>query len=198
MITMVGYVAQKPLKHIAHQKKYIYIYIYLVPPAYDWDPIQQQKLDRWSRPELNFGCVDYVATSEFMSRPPQPPAYVFLIDTSMEAVRTGMIEVLADALMVSLDRIPNSDGRARIGFMTVNHAIGFYALTNKEPELLMMPDIDDIYLPRANQDLLVNLIEAKAMVMELLRRLKGMFTQESSMSNCLGAALKAARQLLVK
>jgi protein transport protein SEC24 len=155
-------------------------------------------LDRWSRPELNFGCVDYVATSEFMSRPPQPPTYVFLIDISMEAVRTGMIEVLAEALLASLDRIPNSEGRVRIGFMTVSNAIGFYALTNKEPELLMMSDIDDIYLPRASQDLLVNLMEAKAMVADLLERLKHMFDQESGMNNCLGAALKAARQLLVK
>ncbi|CAO3653770.1 unnamed protein product [Mucor fragilis] len=169
-----------------------------VPPAYDWDHITRQKADRWSTPELNYGCVDYVATSEFMSRPPQPPVYVFVIDTTQQAIRTGMIPVLAEALMASIDRIPNSDGRARIGFITVSHAIGFYNLGNKEPELLMMPDIDDIYLPRAHTDLVVNLNEAKSVVLDLLERLKVMFTHETfaANDNCLGAALKAARQLL--
>lgn len=101
--------------------------------------------------------------------------------------------------MASIDRIPNSDGRARIGFITVSHAIGFYNLGNKEPELLMMPDIDDIYLPRAHTDLVVNLNEAKSVVLDLLERLKVMFTHETfaANDNCLGAALKAARQLLV-
>ncbi|KAI8642127.1 Sec23/Sec24 trunk domain-containing protein [Parasitella parasitica] len=169
-----------------------------VPPAYDWDHITRQKADRWSTPELNYGCVDYVASSEFMSRPPQPPVYVFVIDTTKQAIHTGMIPVIAEALMASIDRIPNNDGRARIGFITVSNAIGFYGLGNKEPELLMMSDIDDIYLPRAHAELVVNLNEAKSVVMDLLERLKVMFTNESfaTNNNCLGSALKAARQLL--
>ncbi|KAI7891079.1 Sec23/Sec24 trunk domain-containing protein [Mucor mucedo] len=173
-----------------------------VPPAYDWDHVTQQKSDRWSRSELNYGCVDYVATPEFMSRPPQPPVYVFVIDTSLEAVQTGMIEVLAEALMGSLDRLPNAEGRTRIAFITVNHAIGFYALRNKEPELIVMSEIDDVYLPRAHHDLVVNLNEARSVVLDLLDRLKTMFTVNphtyatTRNNNCLGPALKAARQLL--
>jgi hypothetical protein len=138
-----------------------------------------------------------------MSRPPQPPVYVFVIDTSLEAIQKGMIEVLTEALITSLDRIPNNEGRTRVGFITVSHAIGFYSLTNKEPELLMMSEIDDIYLPRAHTDLVVNLNEAKEVVMDLLERLKIMFTMNpetyarAKNDNCLGPALKAARQLLV-
>lgn len=180
------------------------IHLNIVPPAYDWDHVMQQKSDRWSRSELNYGCVDYVATSEFMSRPPQPPVYVFIIDTSLEAVQTGMIEVLVEALITSLDRLPNNEGRTRIGFITVNHAIGFYALSNKEPELIIMSEIDDVYLPRAHRDLVVNLNEAKTIVLDLLERLKTMFTMNvetystTKNNNCLGPALKAARQLLVR
>lgn len=134
-----------------------------------------------------------------MSRPPQPPVYVFVIDTTKQAINTGIIPVLAEALIASIDRIPNSDGRARIGFITVSHAIGFYGLGNKEPELLMLSDIDDIYLPRAHDDLVVNLIEAKSAVFDLLEKLKVMFTSDTfaTNDNCLGSALKAARQLLV-
>lgn len=174
-----------------------------MPPGYDWDHVTQQKSDRWSRSELNYGCVDYVATPEFMSRPPQPPVYVFLIDTSLEAIQTGMIEVLAEALISSLDRLPNNEGRTRIGFITVNQAIGFYALNNKEPELIVMSEIDDVYLPRAHTDLVVNLNEAKSIILDLLDRLKAMFTVNprtyatTKNNNCLGPALKVARQLLV-
>ncbi|KAG2235504.1 hypothetical protein INT48_007902 [Thamnidium elegans] len=173
-----------------------------VPPAYDWDYITQKRLDRWSRPELNYGCVDYAATPEFMSRPPQPPVYIFVIDTSLEAIQTGMIEVLAESLISSLDRIPNNQGRTRIGFITVNNAIGFYGLNNKEPELIMMSEIDDIYLPRSPTDLVVNLADSKIIVLDLLERLKSMFTMNAQTytttknNNCLGPALKAARQLL--
>lgn len=178
--------------------------IFIVPPAYDWDHLTQQKQDRWSRSELNYGCVDYVATPEFMSRPPQPPVYVFIIDTSLEAVQTGMIQVLTEALISCLDRLPNAEGRTRIGFITVNHAIGFYALKNKEPEFIVMSEIDDVYLPRAHQDLVVNLNEAKNVILDLLDRLKAMFTVNphtfatTRNNNCLGPALKAARQLLVR
>ncbi len=138
-----------------------------------------------------------------MSRPPQPPVYVFIIDTSLEAIQTGMIEVLAEALTSALDKIPNHEGRTRIGFITVNDAIGFYALTNNQPELIVMSEIDDIYLPRAHGDLVVNLNEAKTLVFDLLDRLKSMFKwslgtySTAKNNNCLGSALKAARQLLV-
>lgn len=174
-----------------------------VPPSFDWDQVTQQRIDRWDRAELNYGCVDYVASSDFMSRPPQPPVYVFVIDTSLEAIQSGMIEVLAEALTTSLDKIPNHEGRTRVGFITVNQAIGFYGLNNKQPELLMMSEIDDIYLPRAHEDLVVNLSEAKAVVLDLLERLKSMFKMTAQTyvttknNNCLGAALKAARYLLV-
>lgn len=176
----------------------------IVPPSFDWDNITQDRLDRWSRPELNYGCVDYVATSEFMSRPPQPPVYLFIIDTSLEAIQTGMIEILAEALTSSLDKIPNHEGRTRIGFITVNDAIGFYGLTNSQPELIVMSEIDDIYLPRAHGDLVVNLSEAKTIIFDLLDRLKSMFKWSTGTysttrnNNCLGPALKAARQLLVR
>lgn len=179
-------------------------YVSTVPPSFDWDQVTQQRIDRWDRAELNYGCVDYVASPDFMSRPPQPPVYVFVIDTSLEAIQSGMIEVLAEALTTSLDKIPNHEGRTRVGFITVNQTIGFYGLNNKLPELLMMSEIDDIYLPRPYDDLVVNLSEAKAVVLDLLERLKSMFKMTAQTyvttnnNNCLGAALKAARHLLVR
>lgn len=157
-------------------------------------------MDRWSIQELNYGCVDYVATSEFLARPPQPPVYLFVIDTSASAIETGMIQVLAESLIECIDQIPNNDGRTRVGFITVDQSIGFCSLNHtSRPEWMMVSDIDDIYLPRVPSDLLVNLTEAKPVVLELLERMKTMFSNYSftNNSNCLGPALKAARLLLV-
>ncbi|KAG1169685.1 hypothetical protein G6F70_008210 [Rhizopus microsporus] len=167
-----------------------------VPQEFDWDVIQQQHVDRYSRPELNYGCVDFIAPADYIVRPPQPPAYVFVIDVCFQAVQTGMVSVVADAIKESLDKIPNEDGRALVAFITVDNAIGFYKLLGSEPEMLVVGDLQDVYLPRMASDLIVNLVEARSVIYQLLDKMKTMHNQSHSPSNCLGSALQAARKLL--
>lgn len=52
-----------------------------------------RRIDLDQRPELTKGSVDFVAPTEYMVRPPMPPLYFFLIDVSIAAVRSGMLEV---------------------------------------------------------------------------------------------------------
>ncbi|KAG0748860.1 hypothetical protein G6F57_003034 [Rhizopus arrhizus] len=167
-----------------------------VPQAFDWDIINQQHADRYSRPELNYGCVDFVAPADYIVRPPQPPSYVFIIDISFQSVQAGVVSVVADAIKESLDKIPNEDGRAQVAFITVDNAIGFYKLLGREPEMLIVGELNDIYLPRMASDLIVNLVEARNMIDNLLEKMKSMHNQSQSSSNCLGSALQAARKLL--
>lgn len=58
---------------------------------FDWDQERNQPGDRWSRAELNYGVVEYVAPTEYMVRPPQPAFYCFLIDVSNAAISTGAL-----------------------------------------------------------------------------------------------------------
>ncbi|KAI8084946.1 uncharacterized protein BX664DRAFT_338161 [Halteromyces radiatus] len=167
-----------------------------VPSELDWDVVKQQQADRWQRAELNYGCVDFVAPAEYMMRPPQPPVYVFVIDTSFQAVQTGMVSVAVEAILLSLDSIPNEDGRAQVAFITADNAVAFYKLVGEEPEILVVGDLTDIYLPRTASDLVVNLAESRSLVEDLLNRMKTMHQQSTSPANCLGAALQAARKLL--
>ncbi|MCI05542.1 protein transport protein SEC24-like, partial [Trifolium medium] len=51
-----------------------------------------KRVDLNQRPELTKGTVEFVAPAEYMVRPPMPPVYFFLIDVSISAVRSGMIE----------------------------------------------------------------------------------------------------------
>lgn len=67
-----------------------------------------KRVDLDQRPELTRGSVEFVAPTEYMIRPPMPPLYFFLIDVSVSAVRSGMIEVstcnclLAAAILFAL------------------------------------------------------------------------------------------------
>ena len=60
-----------------------------IPQLFDWDQANNQPADRWQRAELNHSVVDFVAPTEYMVRPPQALAYVFLIDVSYAAVNCG-------------------------------------------------------------------------------------------------------------
>ncbi|KAI8383069.1 Sec23/Sec24 trunk domain-containing protein [Blakeslea trispora] len=168
-----------------------------VPQTFDWDVTTQQQTDRYSRHELNYGCVDFIAPADYIMRPPQPPVYVFVIDTSVQAIQSGMISVVADAILASLDKIPNEDGRTKVAFITADNVVAFYKLMGaEEPEILVVGDLSDIYLPRASSDLMVNLVESRKLIEQLLTKMKTMYNQGQVASNCLGSALQAARKLL--
>ena len=65
-----------------------------VPQLFDWDQVRNQPGDRWARAELNQSCIEFVAPTEYMVRPPQPAVYVFLIDISHTAVQSGNLHYL--------------------------------------------------------------------------------------------------------
>ncbi|KAF9612370.1 hypothetical protein IFM89_039197 [Coptis chinensis] len=51
-----------------------------------------RRVDLDQRPELTKGTVEFLAPTEYMVRPPMPPLYFFLINVSVTAVRSGMLE----------------------------------------------------------------------------------------------------------
>lgn len=50
-----------------------------------------QREDFDSRPELYSGSVDFIASSEYMNRPPMPPTFIFMLDVSQQAVDSGYL-----------------------------------------------------------------------------------------------------------
>jgi protein transport protein SEC24 len=174
-----------------------------VPPEYDWDRATNSQVDRWSRPELNRAVVEFVAPTEYMVRPPQPPVFVWLLDVSPAAVGSGMLATATRTILENLDRIPNTDGRTKVAVIAFDVALHFFSLVTpaggggettaplvdtedgeevaaaqveQEPEINMMvvSDLEDVYLPRPN-DLLVNLKDNRKPLENLLGRLNEMF-----------------------
>ena len=57
----------------------------------DLDPSSGYRVDYNDRPELWSGSVDFIASSEYMNRPPMPPTFIFLLDVSQQAVDSGYL-----------------------------------------------------------------------------------------------------------
>jgi protein transport protein SEC24 len=123
--------------------------------------------------------------------------YLFLIDVSFPAVTSGLVATATRTILESLDRIPNNDGRTKVGFIAVDSSLHYFTVSpgNPEPQLLVVGDIDDTFLPQP-QDLLVNINECREGIEALLARFNDMFQHNQNGSNALGSALKAAHKLI--
>ncbi|KAF8986187.1 COPII subunit [Entomortierella lignicola] len=168
-----------------------------VPSSFDYDSQTQQPVDRWERKELNHAVVEYIAPTEYMVRPPQPLVYMFVIDVSYPAVNCGMVATAAKTILESLDRIPDDEGRTKIGIITVDSSIHFYNLNSAsgEPQMLVVSDLEESFLPQP-QDLLCNLSECRPTLETLLSRMHDMFKDTQSVGNALGPALNSAHKLI--
>lgn len=154
---------------------------------------QGLRRDRFERPELSQGVVEFIAPSEYMVRPPQAPTYFFVIDVSATAVRSGMLQSVATAIKASLDDLPGR-GRTKIGFVTFDNSVHYYNLGAdlSNPQMLVVSDLKELFVPLPD-NLLVNLTESRSVVEAFLDNLPEMFAKNPVVSHsCLGPALKAA------
>lgn len=170
----------------------------LVPSGFDLDVNTQQPVDRWKRAELNYGCVEFVAPTEYMVRPPQKPAYVFVIDVSFAAVASGMLATATKVILDSLDKIPNEGDRTSVAFITVDSSLHFYNLSPElaDPKMGVVCDLDDVFLPEPH--LLANLTKSRKNIEKLLEELPDMFKDTKNVNNALGPALQSAHEMLVR
>jgi protein transport protein SEC24 len=171
-----------------------------VPQAFDWDAAQQKSVDRWQRPELNYAVTEFVAPQEYMVRPPQPLCYYILLDCTQAAVNCGLLAVISRVIKESLGRIPNADGRTRIGFMAVDSGLHFFSIPtdnseNNDPQQLVVSDLEEPYLPMPS-DLLVSLSQCRANIENFLDRLPAMFQNTHVPGFALGSALRSAHKLI--
>ncbi|KAH7551481.1 hypothetical protein J3E72DRAFT_4922 [Bipolaris maydis] len=171
-----------------------------VPQAFDWDAAQQKSVDRWQRPELNYAVTEFVAPQEYMVRPPQPLCYYIILDCTQAAVNNGLLAVVSRVIKEALGRIPNADGRTRIGFMAVDNGLHFFGIPpdnseSNEPQQLVVSDLDEPYLPMPS-DLLVSLSQCRNNIETFLDRLPAMFQNTHVPGFALGSALRSAHKLI--
>uniref|UniRef100_A0A6N2M2Z1 Uncharacterized protein n=1 Tax=Salix viminalis TaxID=40686 RepID=A0A6N2M2Z1_SALVM len=139
-----------------------------------------RRIDLDQRPELTKGSVEFVAPTEYMVRPPMPPLYFFLIDVSVSAVRSGMIEVVAQTIKSCLDELP--------GYPRTQSSL-------TQPQMMVVSDLDDIFVPLPD-DLRVNLSESRSVVEAFLDSLPSMFQENVNVESALGPAVKATFMIM--
>ncbi|CAJ1059177.1 protein transport protein Sec24B isoform X2 [Xyrichtys novacula] len=167
-----------------------------VPDEFMYNPVTRLYGEPHRRPEVQNATVEFIASSDYMLRPPQPAAYLFVLDVSHNAVEAGYLKYFCDSLMENLDRLPG-DSRTRVGFLTFDNTIHFYNLQEglSQPQMLVVSDIDDVFIP-SHDSLMVNLKESKELVKDLLTSLPAMFSQSRETHSALGPALQAAFKLM--
>ncbi|XP_072549207.1 protein transport protein Sec24B isoform X2 [Salminus brasiliensis] len=167
-----------------------------VPDEFMYNPVTRSYGEPHKRPEVQNSTVEFIASSDYMLRPPQPAVYLFVLDVSHNAVETGYLNVLCQSLLENLEKLPG-DARTRIGFLTFDSTIHFYNLQEglSQPQMLVVSDINDVFIPTPDS-LLVNLKESQELVKDLLNALPGMFMNTRETHSALGPALQAAYKLM--
>ncbi|XP_007441191.1 protein transport protein Sec24B isoform X2 [Python bivittatus] len=167
-----------------------------VPEEFMYNPLTRSYGEPHKRPEVQNSTVEFIASSDYMLRPPQPAVYLFVFDVSHNAVEAGYLLVVCQSLLENLDKLPG-DSRTKIGFITFDSTVQFYNLQEglSQPQMLIVSEIDDVFLPTPDS-LLVNLHESKELIKDLLNALPNMFTQTRETHSALGPALQAAFKLM--
>lgn len=98
-----------------------------------------------TRPELNHCSIEFVASVEYMVRPPQPAIYLFVFECTASAIQLGYIKHLSAAILESIDRMPG-DSRSLIGFIAFDSKLHFFNLNEDRPVHMIMPDIHGLLI----------------------------------------------------
>uniref|UniRef100_A0A2H8TWN2 Protein transport protein Sec24B n=2 Tax=Melanaphis sacchari TaxID=742174 RepID=A0A2H8TWN2_9HEMI len=183
----------------AHWKCNLCYRVNELPGEFQIDPYTKTLGDPSRRPEIQNATIEYIASQDYMVRPPQPALYLFLLDVSRTATLTGYLEIVCDRILnkIMADDIPG-DSRTNIGFITYDSSVHFYQIANSDggqPKQLIVSDISDIFLPLPD-GLMVNLEENKMAIKDLLTSLPNNYKESYNTGCALGAALQAAFKIL--
>ncbi|XP_074319619.1 protein transport protein SEC24 B-like [Silene latifolia] len=151
-----------------------------------------RRRDADERPELCRGTVEFVASKEYMVREPMPAVFFFLVDVSMNAVKTGATAAACSAIKQVIGDLPEGH-RTMVGIATFDSTIHFYNLKRalQQPLMLIVPDIQDVYTP-LETDVVVQLSECRQHLELLLESIPTMFQSNMTADSAFGAAVKAA------
>jgi protein transport protein SEC24 len=137
--------------------------------------------------------VDFIASNEYMNRPPMPPTYVFVLDVSKPAIDTGYLHTAAATIKSVIEgKLLPGQERARVAFVTYDASVHFYNIgsTRKQAQMLVVTDIENMYLP-IPEDLVVDLTDSLDLICAFLDSLPSLFAKSSTVDNCFVAAIQA-------
>uniref|UniRef100_A0AAQ4RV20 SEC24 homolog D, COPII coat complex component n=1 Tax=Gasterosteus aculeatus aculeatus TaxID=481459 RepID=A0AAQ4RV20_GASAC len=147
-----------------------------------------RRVDFYERPELSLGSYEFVATLDYCknNKPPNPPAYIFMIDVSYNNIKSGLVKLICDELKNLLEHLPRYEGveasAIKVGFVTYNKVLHFYNVKSAlaQPQMMVVSDTAEMFVPLLD-GFLVNYQDSRAVISNLLDQIPDMFadTNES-------------------
>ncbi|KAH9443611.1 hypothetical protein Pst134EA_032558 [Puccinia striiformis f. sp. tritici] len=162
-----------------------------VPAAYFCHlDMSGRRVDQYQRPELCRGSVDFIVNQDYWvqsdssdskltGRVPQPMKYLFAIDVSWSAIKSGMLQQITKSIKSILF---NQDPEEQeVGFITFDRTVHFYNLKAglDQAQMLVVPDLDDMFVPISEDALYVDPAGSSTMIHNLLDSLPAMFAENN-------------------
>ncbi|XP_036392862.1 protein transport protein Sec24C isoform X1 [Megalops cyprinoides] len=162
-----------------------------------------RRVDSYERPELSMGSYEFLATVDYCknNKLPQPPAYVFLIDVSYNAVKSGLVSLICEELKTLLDylprEVPEADSCVRVGFVTYNKVLHFYNVKGSlaQPQMMVVSDVADVFVPLLD-GFLVSVAESRPVIESLLDQIPEMFADTRETDTVFGPVIQAGLEAL--
>ncbi|KAM9462483.1 protein transport protein Sec24C isoform 2-T2 [Clarias gariepinus] len=162
-----------------------------------------KRVDCYERPELSMGSYEFVATVDYCknNKIPQPPAFIFLIDVSYNAVKSGMVKIVCQELKTLLDYLPREnpdmESSIRVGFVTYNKVLHFYNVKASlaQPQMMVVSDVADMFVPLLD-GFLVNVTESRVVIESLLDQIPEMFADTRETETVFGPVIQAGLEAL--
>ncbi|XP_061441251.1 protein transport protein Sec24D isoform X2 [Rhineura floridana] len=175
-----------------------------VPPFYfqHLDHIGR-RVDHYERPELSLGSYEYVATLDYCrnNKPPQPPAYIFMIDVSYNNIKSGLVKLICEELKTVLDGLPREEQEeaspTRVGFVTYNKVLHFFNVKSNlaQPQMMVVTDVSEVFVPLLD-GFLVNFKESRSVINNLLDQIPEMFADTNESETVFAPVIQAGMEAL--
>ncbi|XP_051656818.1 protein transport protein Sec24C isoform X4 [Manacus candei] len=162
-----------------------------------------KRVDFYDRPELSLGSYEFLATVEYCknNKFPSPPAFIFMIDVSYNAVKSGLVRLICEELKSLLDYLPREgnmeESAIRVGFVTYNKVLHFYNVKSSlaQPQMMVVSDVADMFVPLLD-GFLVNVNESRTVITSLLDQIPEMFADTRETETVFAPVIQAGLEAL--
>uniref|UniRef100_A0A452IXK5 Uncharacterized protein n=1 Tax=Gopherus agassizii TaxID=38772 RepID=A0A452IXK5_9SAUR len=162
-----------------------------------------RRTDHYERPELSLGSYEYVATLDYCrnNKPPNSPAYIFMIDVSYSNIKSGLVKLICNELKTVLDNLPREEqeetSAIRVGFVTYNKVLHFFNVKSNlaQPQMMVVSDVGEVFVPLLD-GFLVNFQESRSVVNNLLDQIPEMFADTNESETVFAPVIQAGMEAL--
>ncbi|KAM3913466.1 protein transport protein Sec24C isoform 4-T4 [Leptodactylus fuscus] len=162
-----------------------------------------KRVDCYDRPELSMGSYEFTATVDYCknNKFPNPPSFIFMIDVSYNAVKSGLVSLICEELKQLIDYLPREgnmeESVIRVGFVTYNKVLHFYNVKSSlaQPQMMVVSDVADMFVPLLD-GFLVNVNESRTVITSLLDQIPELFADTRETETVFAPVIQAGLEAL--